>query len=378
MSFMFVLQALGQTAAALLRRNLDFKRVQLAQFGSYIAGYILLGMPLAFMGMGVWSLVIAQLAQVSLNSVALYAMVRHPVIPYFKSSGGGLFNFGMKVMVGNLGSWGIVNLDSAVIGRIFGVINLGLYSRAFNLVSNPTGVLVSSLQSVLFSVSARAQDDKPALLRTYLGILGAMGFICFPLFFAVAVIPGTVINGVYGEKWAAAIPLLVPLALAMPFSALLALGGPVMTGMGRAGQETWIQFVSLVFFVLVLWWTSRYSVEAIAWSALATYVFRFGLITAVLLKLLHGSWISVSQSLAGPLLVAGVSAGITFLADNSLSDLAMSPLLRLAVVTVAGGLAGVFMFVLLLRRRLVAKPTNWLLDHLWVRIPMARRFVCGA
>jgi PST family polysaccharide transporter len=378
MSFMFVLQALGQTAAALLRRDLDFKRAQLAQFGSYITGYVFLGMPMAFMGMGVWSLVIAQLAQASLNSVALYVMVRHPVSPYFKSSGKGLFHFGIKVMVANLGSWGIVNLDSAVIGRIFGVINLGLYSRAFNLVSNPMGVLVSSLQSVLFSVSARAQEDKPALLRTYLGLLGAMGFICFPMFFAVAVIPGTVINGVYGEKWVAAVPLLVPLALAMPFGALLALGGPVMTGMGRAGQETWIQFVALVFFVLVLWWTSRYSVEAIAWSAFATYVFRFGLITAVTLKLLHCSWLPFIQSLAAPLLLAGVTAGITFLADNLLSEVAMSPLLRLAVVTFAGGLAGAFMFALLLRRQLIAKPTNWLLDHLWVRIPMARRFIYGA
>ena len=205
-----------------------------------------------------------------------------------------------------------------------------------------TDIAVISLPGIVYSRSLRIAGNEmdDAIITAHLSRHPrGNGLSPFPLFFAVAVIPGTVINGVYGEKWAAAIPLLVPLALAMPFSALLALGGPVMTGMGRAGQETWIQFVSLVFFVLVLWWTSRYSVEAIAWSALATYLFRFGLITAVLLKLLHGSWISVSQSLAGPLLVAGVSAGITFLADNSLSDLAMSPLLRLAVVTVAGGLA---------------------------------------
>jgi PST family polysaccharide transporter len=368
MSFMFVLQALGQTAAALQRRNLDFKRAQLAQFGSYIGGYVFLGMPLAFLGWGVWSLVIAQLVQAGLNSAVIYVMVRHPVLPYFKCSGKGLFDFGMKIMVSNLGSWGIANLDSTVIGRSFGVIHLGLYNRAMNLVVNPVGVLVASLQGVLFTVSARAQDNKPALLQTYLGILGVMGFICFPLFASIAVVTDTVINGVYGEKWLAASSLLVPLSLAMPIHALLAMGGPVMTGMGKAGQEMWIQLVTLVFFVFLLWWTSRYSIEAIAWSVFAIYLLRFALITGVTLVLLQGSWTAVAQALAGPMLLGLCSAAMTFLTDKAMHYFVLSPWLQLVmVVLIAGGMT-VIAFVLL-RRSLSSKPVEWLFGEAAARLP---------
>jgi len=370
MSFMFVLQAFGQTAAALLQRNLDFKRPQLAQFSSYVVGYVFLGMPLAFLGWGVWSLVIAQLAQAGLNSVVVYVMVRHPVVPSFRSSGKGLLDFGMKFTVGSLGSWGIANLDSALIGRNFGVISLGLYGRAFNLVANPMGVLVTSLQGVLFSVSARIQEDKPALLRTYLGVLGAMGFVCFPLFAAIAVVPGTVINGVYGEKWMAAAPLLVPLSLAMPIHALLALGGTVISGMGRAGQEMWIQFVALAFFALLLWWTSRYSVEAIAWSAFAIYLLRFGLIAAVTLRLVHGTWIDVAQTLAGPILLGIFGASITFAADAAMRHLALSPLPQLVMVALIGGSITALAFVLL-RRTLSSQPVAWLFGKAAARLPKA-------
>ncbi len=372
MSLMFVLKSFGQTAAALLRRDLDFKRAQLAQFSSYIAGYVLLGLPLAFLGLGVWSLVIAQLVQAGLNSVVVYAMVRHPVLPYFRSSENGLFDFGIKVVVSNLGSWGIANLDSALIGRNFGVISLGLYSRAFNLLSNPMGVLVTSLQGVLFSVSARIQDNKPALLRTYLGVLGAMGFICFPLFAAVAVVPGTVINGVYGEKWMAAAPLLVPLSLAMPIHALLALGGPVMTGMGRAGQEMWIQFVALVFFVLVLWWTSSYSIEAIAWSVFAIYLLRFGLITAVTLRLVHGTWNAVAHTLAGPILLGIFAAAITFEADTFMRHFALPPLLQLVIVALIGGSITALAFIML-RRSMSSQPVAWLFGEAAARLPKTIR-----
>ena len=377
MSVMFLLQALGQTASALLRRNLDFRKLQLAQFGSYLVGYLLFGMPLAFAGMGVWSLVVAQLAQSVLFSLTVYALVRHPVMPHFQRSGGSLFGFGMKVMVSNLGSWGIANLDSAVIGRNFGILELGLYNRAFNLVSTPMGVLVTGLQTVLFAATARAQDNKSALQRTYLGILGVMAFISLPIFASVATIPDTVILAVYGEKWVSAASLLIPLSLAISVSALLALGGPVMSGMGRAGQEMWVQLVTLAVFALVLSGASRYPIEGVAWIVMAIYLLRFVLVTGVTLKLVGGSVVSLAGALMSPVLVAALSAMTTFFVDACLREGTYTPLVRLTAAALAGGIAGALLFALLLRRRLVARPTVWILDQLWERIPLAGLFFSG-
>src|SRR3981081_3906462 len=61
MFFLFVLQSLGQTAAAVLRRSLNFKALQQITVISYLVGYLFVGIPAAYMGLGVWSLVAAQL-----------------------------------------------------------------------------------------------------------------------------------------------------------------------------------------------------------------------------------------------------------------------------------------------------------------------------
>jgi len=53
LSFVFLVQAFGQTAVNLLRRDLDFKGLQLSQVLSYVLAFVLLGIPLAYLGLGV-------------------------------------------------------------------------------------------------------------------------------------------------------------------------------------------------------------------------------------------------------------------------------------------------------------------------------------
>jgi lipopolysaccharide exporter len=72
MSMMITVQSTGLVSAALLRRRMQFKRVQYAALTSYLFGYLLVGIPLAFRGAGVWSLVLAYLAQCILNYNLLY------------------------------------------------------------------------------------------------------------------------------------------------------------------------------------------------------------------------------------------------------------------------------------------------------------------
>src|ERR1700677_774384 len=58
MSLMIAIQSTGLVSAALLRRGMRFKRVQYAALSSYLFGYLLVGIPLALRGAGVWSLVL--------------------------------------------------------------------------------------------------------------------------------------------------------------------------------------------------------------------------------------------------------------------------------------------------------------------------------
>jgi len=364
----FAIQGLGQTSVALLRRSLDFRRLQIAQISSYLLGYAVLGLPLAIYGLGVWSLVVAQLSQSIFSTLITYGMARHPVMPRLSNDSPELMRFGLKVTTTNLSNWGLACLDSVVLGRVFGAAQLGLYNRAFSLVGMPTTNILSSLQSVLFSATARMQDDQAKLQQTYLAIIGLMGFICLPMFWVVAIIPETMIAGVYGSNWLAAAPLLTPMALAMPFSALMGLGGPLMTGMGKAGYEMYTQIFSLVLFVPLLWWASDYTIHTVAWAVFAIYVVRFISITHVTLGLLQSNWWAVAKVLFGPVVLAAICCALVFALDNQMRSVELGGALRLFSAAGFAAFSATIVF-LLGQRWLVAKPVAHLLAQFSASLP---------
>jgi len=345
MSLVFVIQSFGQTATALLRRNLDHKRVQVLQVASYLAAYLLLGVPLAFSGAGVWALVVAQLTQAGLCSLAAYLSVRHSVLPALTADQSGLFGFGSKVLISNLTSWGYSSLDSAIVGRMLGVVELGLYNRSLNLVASPMNAAVSTLQGVLFPLYSRLQGRPEQARRVFLASVCLLSAVLMPVFAAVAAIPDTVILAVYGQHWQSAIGLATPLALAMPVYAVLALGGPMMLGLGRAGMEAAAQGFGVLVLGVATFVAAQNSLADVAWAVLAVYLLRAILVTRLAMGLVSVDVSSLGRALAGPMLLGALTALFAGYANHLLADALPRPFIRLGADIV---LAGTFVTATLL------------------------------
>jgi PST family polysaccharide transporter len=330
MSLLFVLQSFGQTALAMLRRSLDFRAAQTINMISYVVPYALVGIPCAYLGWGAWSLVAAQLLQAALSSLLALRRSRIPVRPTFSATSGGLLAFGGKVVGSNLSSWSISNLDSVIIGRALGTVDLGLYSRALTLVATPMNAITTGIQGVLFAACSRAQTDVPRLRRAYLGATLLIASICLPVFVTISVVPYAVIRGLLGDRWIAAAPALPPLALSMAVVAVLALAGPVLTAMNRVAIELRAQAVTLALMVPVLYLTARYSITAVAWGVLVVCVVRLLLLVAPLLDLLRTSWTEALTVFTWPAVCAAAVAFPTWATDRLLSDI--PPLQRLLAV----------------------------------------------
>lgn len=374
MSLLFLLQSFGQTATALLRRDLDHKRVQILQVASYLGAYLLIGLPLALTGAGVWALISAQLAQVGLYALAAYLGVRHSLVPALKADQSGMFGFGSKVLLSNLSSWGYLSLDAAIIGRMLGVVDLGLYNRSMNLLASPMFAVVATLQGVLFPLYSRLANRVEEARRVYPGSVCLLAILIFPTFAAIAAIPDTTILALYGRDWSAAIPLITPLALCMPVYAVMALGGPLMLGLGRAGMEAGMQAIGLIVMVAVVIAAAMESLAAVAWAVLMVYLLRALLVTRLATGLVGLKWIAIVSALAGPTLLAGLAAAVASAADWLLS--AQHPVVRL-FIDLGIAAATVVALILLLGRRVLCIEAKHLLwqarSHLpgvlqeWVR-----------
>ena len=368
MSLIFVLQTLGGIAVCLLKREMDFKAIQFARISSYLTGFLGLGIPLALSGFEVWSLVVAQLSQTTLFSLLCYVHVRHPIKPLFSLPSSGLRQFGSKVLVTNLINYLISSLDTLFLGRFFDVVILGLYNRAYVLVSFPMNSVVATVQQVTFSAYSRLQNDLRTVRRGYLAGVGFMTMLMLPTFGCVALVPGSVIFGLFGNQWEAATPFLVPLALAMPFHAVMATGGPMLWATDKVAHEFVAQLITAIVSLILLFATASISATALVWGVFGVSVFRFVLITHASLNAVGASWQILLRPVRGSIVLFILTGGTVFFIDWALlvSDVPASS--RLVIDMLMG--AGVFLATIVSIPRLIFSPEmNWLTARVSEQLP---------
>ena len=312
---LFVTQSFGHTATGLLKRRMAFKPVQSAQIASYI-GYAGCATVLALAGYGVQSLIAAQLVQALVYSVCVYAVVRHSVRPCFDASGAGLLWFGSKITSANILNWMISNVDNFVVGRTFGPVSLGLYSRAFNLASNPSEGFVGAVQQVLFAACSRVDQNHERMRRAYVTCVSGVSLVCFPVFLTCSAASYPIITALYGNRWADAAPLFCAFTLAMPLFCLMALAGPVLSASDRMNQDIRAQAVSLGVCAVLVMLASLISVRAVAYSLPIAYAFRFWRVTQPVLLLLRLRWSDVWDVVAGPAWAGLFTAGCVYVTAN--------------------------------------------------------------
>jgi PST family polysaccharide transporter len=348
---LFLLQSLGQTATGLLKRELHFRTIQAAQLLSYLVGYAFLGVAMAYAGLGVWSLVAAQLTQPLLYSLIAYAKVRHSLRPLIDRSGIRLARFGAQVTGANLINWTISNLDNVLVGSAFGSRSLGLYSRSFNLASNPAEAFVSTCQQVLFASCSRTHQQYDRMRRAYLAALGGVALVTMPIFWSLAASGRLVVDTLYGSQWSEAAPLFTAFAAAMPLFALMAIAGPVLGAADRVHQEVRAQAASLVFSFVVFASAVQVSAVAVAWAVPLAYGFRFWCATRPTLRLLGLRWRDLAAVVSGPTFAAALTAACVFWASRTGigNGTPIFALLRLALV----GLLSLTVIAFIGRRRII-------------------------
>ena len=207
---------LGTTAISLLKRDLRFKGLAFIEVGSYLIGYVFVGITLALLGFGVWSLVFAALGQALLQTIATYAMSRHawrPDLGWTEIKT--LYGYGGKYSVTQFIHAGRDALVVAMIGRTAGIEFLGLFDRAKLLVQLPFQKLQSTVTGVLFPAMSRIQSDDETLGRLFLFQKAIIAGVFLPALTGIAVSADVLIAVMLGPQWSEASGIVPFLAAAV-------------------------------------------------------------------------------------------------------------------------------------------------------------------
>lgn len=332
LSVVCLLNALTAPSQNLLKRNLDFKRIQIGSLGGYFVGYVLVGLPLASAGAAVWALVAAWVTQ-SLVCLAIYYLaVRHPLRPLLWFDGARqMAHYGATVLVTNLTNWVIGNIDRVVVGRFFASREIGLYATAYNLLYSPVSSLLGIVQPIFFSAGARIADEQERIIGIHLSLMAATAVVVLPASVVVAVIADTAVLALYGPQWADAGSLLAPLALAMPFFLFWGFTTPLLWLGGKPEREFRAQLPMALLWVAISWAAAGHSPVAVAWAVALLFVLRYALMFWAAQKTVPIRLPAVWRAVKGGVLLSLACGLAAWLADRWLGAMQLPLFGQLAV-----------------------------------------------
>ena len=212
LSIGFVLEALSNTQASILRRELAFRSLAMRTLASITVGGVS-GIILAYLGFGVWSLVGQTLFGSMAGIVVLWTSSKwRPRLVFSRKHFGDLFSFGRNMIAINVLDFLNRRSDDFLIGYFLGPTLLGYYTIAYKLLLTMTDLLTRVSSTVAFPLFSRIQDHPERLRRGFFTVTRFTSLIAFPAFLGVVVLAPEIIVIVFGEKWAPSIPVMRVLA----------------------------------------------------------------------------------------------------------------------------------------------------------------------
>lgn len=260
MSIVLVINSFNIIQLAKLTREVNFKlKTKITLLSTLISGF--LGVLSAYIGFGVWSLVIQQLAsRFSITSGLWITSKWKPKLMYSTKSFKTMFSYGSWALGSGLVRTFFDNIYTLTIGKIFPVDQLGFYTKAHQLQKMVSQNLAGAVGTVSFPVFSKLQNNVEKLKATMSKFLKNTMFIVFPLMIILIVIANPFILILLTEKWAPMIPFFQLLCIIGILYPLHLVNVQALSAFGKIKQTTIIEVIKNVLRVLNLFITYRWGV----------------------------------------------------------------------------------------------------------------------
>jgi lipopolysaccharide exporter len=315
-----LLMAASGPATFLLQRDLNFRVLGLVQLASYAVGYLAVGVPMALLGYGAYSLAVACVVQAAVTLVGVYVARPHSLRPLFSHDGGSAALItGRAVFLTNLVNWLLGNLDRIVIGRVLNAHAVGLYHVAYNLASIPNVLLLGALHPTFLAAGAKLQNEPQRLAQGWLLGLACVLVLVTPAAVVMALLSADLVRLLYGPAWMECAWVLGLMFLCLPAWTCFALSTPVLWNTNRKHQEFLLQLPILALAVPLWWFFAPSGIRAVAIVSAAVLVARAVVIISAALNALNLRWAAILPYAARGLGLSALCAGATLAGQQAVA-----------------------------------------------------------
>jgi len=334
------LSGLGMVPDTLLQRHLRFRTRMLPLISqNLIKGVV--SIILAWMGMGVWSLVWGQLAGTAIATVLAWILAGwSPTWRFNSRATGEIATYGFHIMLLEIAGAFRNNVDYLLVGRILGAAALGYYTMSYRIPE----LLIRSVNIVVGRVSlpvmSIAQKDREQLRSFYFGYLRSLSMIIFPVAVGLALTAPFFIPLFFSGKWNPAILPTMLISLALGIAAMGHVPGVLYKATGRPELLSRLNLIKVPAAVAVLWYSTRWGISGVAAGQVAIGIFSLSLDTLAANYIMRYSAKDLINALA-PTFLSALVMSLVLLAV--LRILPLSGLLGFTVMVLTGVLVYLLM-----------------------------------
>lgn len=219
----FVIASLGIVHNAWLVKNLMIRETAIIGFIALLCSGAV-GIVLALLGYGYWSLAWQQIVYISVtNIVRLYYSRWRPTFHIDFEPVRTMFPFAVKLLITNILNTLSQNVLTFIFGRLLPIRSVGNFSQASKWNTMAHSFISGTVAQVAQPVLAEVSDDDERELRVFRKMLRFTAFLSFPIMFGLALVAHEFIILTIGTQWLDSIPLLQILCVGgafMPFYTL--------------------------------------------------------------------------------------------------------------------------------------------------------------
>jgi len=240
----FLLRPFANTPVSLMRRDMRFKPISIINFvGLLVASTV--SIVCAWLGYGVWSLIIAGLVRPLITIPGYWWAARWlPVFTFDREVLQRLGGFGFRVFVNEIIVYVRTQTSNLLISHQLGPMRVGIFNKADSLSEIPTLLISGSAYQTVFRALSSLQDNRDKSHYIFLRSITLVCLYALPMYVGLLWLGEAFIVTLYGEQWRAAGLLLQILAITGLFRIIANLSGAVAAARNRLGSEIRIQLES--------------------------------------------------------------------------------------------------------------------------------------
>lgn len=270
LSLSFLLRALSSVHEAMFRRNLAFKTLAIRSLVAVVIGG-LVGIIMALMGFGVWSLVGQQLSNSLIQVIVLWiASDWRPGFQFSKHHFKDLFSFGINVVGMNVLDFINSRADDFLIGYFLGPVKLGYYSVAYRIMTIVIDLLTNVINQVAIPTFSKLQKEPERLRDAFYTVTKFTSLVSFPIFIGLSALAPELIRLLLGPKWIPSIPVIQVLAFIGLLHSVYYFNATVIMAMGKPSWKLLINFINSIANLISFSIAVQFGITAVA----AAFVIR--------------------------------------------------------------------------------------------------------